>query len=128
MPKQTPAQTIAIINKADIVFTGVCQLLGSQGAGTPCGMLWQHLSAFLSFSAVFGAALAPWMAGDLSVSLPAVNPCCYYPCQHQGVCVRVGLEGYECDCTRTGYFGANCTSRKSPSRRSPGTTRAALAG
>lgn len=63
------------------------------------------------------------MAGDLSVSLPAVNPCCYYPCQHQGVCVRVGLEGYECDCTRTGYFGTNCTSRKSPSRRSPGTAR-----
>ncbi|NXL30481.1 PGH1 synthase, partial [Glaucidium brasilianum] len=43
-------------------------------------------------------------------SLPAVNPCCYFPCQHQGVCVRVGLGGYECDCTRTGYFGANCTS------------------
>ncbi|KFZ67224.1 Prostaglandin G/H synthase 1, partial [Podiceps cristatus] len=45
-------------------------------------------------------------------SLPAVNPCCYYPCQHQGVCVRVGLGGYECDCTRTGYFGDNCTSPK----------------
>ncbi|NWU93646.1 PGH1 synthase, partial [Upupa epops] len=43
-------------------------------------------------------------------SLSTVNPCCYFPCQHQGVCVRVGLEGYECDCTRTGYFGANCTS------------------
>ncbi|XP_075376259.1 prostaglandin G/H synthase 1 isoform X3 [Mycteria americana] len=40
----------------------------------------------------------------------SVNPCCYFPCQHQGVCVRVGLGGYECDCTRTGYFGANCTS------------------
>ncbi|XP_068011904.1 prostaglandin G/H synthase 1 isoform X3 [Melanerpes formicivorus] len=40
----------------------------------------------------------------------AVNPCCYFPCQNQGVCVRVGLEGYECDCTRTGYFGDNCTS------------------
>lgn len=57
-------------------------------------------------------AVAPQVDGDLS-SLSAVNPCCYYPCQHQGVCVRVGLEGYECDCTRTGYFGANCTSRKS---------------
>ncbi|NXF30511.1 PGH1 synthase, partial [Nyctibius bracteatus] len=43
-------------------------------------------------------------------SLPTANPCCYFPCQHQGVCVRVGLGGYECDCTRTGYFGANCTS------------------
>uniref|UniRef100_A0A8C4UR39 Prostaglandin G/H synthase 1 n=1 Tax=Falco tinnunculus TaxID=100819 RepID=A0A8C4UR39_FALTI len=42
-------------------------------------------------------------------SLP-VNPCCYFPCQHQGVCVRVGLGGYECDCTRTGYFGINCSS------------------
>uniref|UniRef100_A0A663MVU7 Prostaglandin G/H synthase 1 n=1 Tax=Athene cunicularia TaxID=194338 RepID=A0A663MVU7_ATHCN len=46
----------------------------------------------------------------MSLSLPTVNPCCYFPCQHQGVCVRVGLGGYECDCTRTGYFGANCTS------------------
>ncbi|NXE27990.1 PGH1 synthase, partial [Ardeotis kori] len=43
-------------------------------------------------------------------SLPAVNPCCLFPCQHQGVCVRVGLGGYECDCTRTGYSGDNCTS------------------
>ncbi|NXD62117.1 PGH1 synthase, partial [Eolophus roseicapillus] len=43
-------------------------------------------------------------------SLPAVNPCCYFPCQHQGVCMRVGLAGYECDCTRTGYYGDNCTS------------------
>ncbi|NWH31242.1 PGH1 synthase, partial [Chloropsis hardwickii] len=40
----------------------------------------------------------------------AVNPCCYFPCQNQGVCVRVGLRGYECDCTRTGYTGVNCTS------------------
>uniref|UniRef100_A0A8D2N0F6 Prostaglandin G/H synthase 1 n=1 Tax=Zonotrichia albicollis TaxID=44394 RepID=A0A8D2N0F6_ZONAL len=29
---------------------------------------------------------------------------------NQGVCVRVGLGGYECDCTRTGYYGPNCTS------------------
>ncbi|XP_009997235.1 PREDICTED: prostaglandin G/H synthase 1 [Chaetura pelagica] len=41
---------------------------------------------------------------------PAVDPCCHFPCQHQGVCMRVGLAGYECDCTRTGYFGTNCTS------------------
>uniref|UniRef100_A0A8D0EK58 Prostaglandin G/H synthase 1 n=1 Tax=Strix occidentalis caurina TaxID=311401 RepID=A0A8D0EK58_STROC len=55
-----------------------------------------------------------YVTGGLPVSpgipLPGVNPCCYFPCQHQGVCVRVGLGGYECDCTRTGYFGANCTS------------------
>lgn len=48
LPKQTPAQTIAIINNADIVFVGVCQLLGSRGTGTPRVMLWQHLSAFIS--------------------------------------------------------------------------------
>ncbi|XP_067868666.1 prostaglandin G/H synthase 1-like isoform X2 [Heterodontus francisci] len=40
----------------------------------------------------------------------AINPCCYYPCQNKGVCVNVGKEGYECDCTRTGYYGVNCTS------------------
>ncbi|KAK2489138.1 hypothetical protein MC885_007566 [Smutsia gigantea] len=38
-----------------------------------------------------------------------VNPCCYYPCQHQGICVRFGLDQYQCDCTRTGYSGPNCT-------------------
>ncbi|OWK10572.1 PTGS1 [Cervus elaphus hippelaphus] len=38
-----------------------------------------------------------------------MNPCCYYPCQHQGVCVRFGLDRYQCDCTRTGYSGPNCT-------------------
>ncbi|XP_030063156.1 prostaglandin G/H synthase 1 isoform X1 [Microcaecilia unicolor] len=39
----------------------------------------------------------------------AVNPCCYFPCQHKGVCVRFGMDRYECDCTRTGYYGINCT-------------------
>ncbi|XP_056144938.1 prostaglandin G/H synthase 1 [Lampris incognitus] len=39
----------------------------------------------------------------------AVNPCCYYPCQNSGVCVRFGTDRYECDCTRTGYYGENCT-------------------
>ncbi|XP_067294161.1 prostaglandin G/H synthase 1 [Pseudorasbora parva] len=39
----------------------------------------------------------------------SVNPCCYYPCQNRGICVRYGLDRYECDCTRTGYYGENCT-------------------
>uniref|UniRef100_A0A4X2LJ33 Prostaglandin G/H synthase 1 n=1 Tax=Vombatus ursinus TaxID=29139 RepID=A0A4X2LJ33_VOMUR len=39
--------------------------------------------------------------------LPTVNPCCYFPCQHKGVCVRFGLNHYQCDCTRTGYHGPN---------------------
>lgn len=38
-----------------------------------------------------------------------VNPCCYYPCQQSGVCVRFGTDGYKCDCTRTGFYGENCT-------------------
>ncbi|KAE8583681.1 hypothetical protein XENTR_v10020625 [Xenopus tropicalis] len=38
-----------------------------------------------------------------------VNPCCYYPCQHKGVCVRFEMDKYLCDCTRTGYYGTNCT-------------------
>ncbi|XP_005743165.1 prostaglandin G/H synthase 1 [Pundamilia nyererei] len=44
-------------------------------------------------------------AGDSSV----VNPCCYYPCQHAGVCVRFGTDSFKCDCTRTGFYGDNCT-------------------
>ncbi|KAJ0067982.1 hypothetical protein NL108_014235 [Boleophthalmus pectinirostris] len=39
----------------------------------------------------------------------AVNPCCYYPCQNSGVCVRFGTDQYQCDCTRTGFYGDNCT-------------------
>uniref|UniRef100_A0A8D2MW09 Prostaglandin G/H synthase 1 n=1 Tax=Zonotrichia albicollis TaxID=44394 RepID=A0A8D2MW09_ZONAL len=55
--------------------------------------------------------MAPSAAGEFAfVLLVSVNPCCYFPCQNQGVCVRVGLGGYECDCTRTGYYGPNCTS------------------
>lgn len=44
-------------------------------------------------------------ADDSSV----VNPCCYYPCQNSGVCVRFGIDDYKCDCTRTGFYGENCT-------------------
>lgn len=50
----------------------------------------------------------PVLPADLREPVP-VNPCCYYPCQHQGVCVRFGLDRYQCDCTRTGYSGPNCT-------------------
>ncbi|KAM6930744.1 prostaglandin G/H synthase 1-like [Xenentodon cancila] len=44
-------------------------------------------------------------AGDSRV----VNPCCHYPCQNTGVCVRLGIRSYNCDCTRTGFYGENCT-------------------
>uniref|UniRef100_A0A8C4N3U7 Prostaglandin G/H synthase 2 n=1 Tax=Eptatretus burgeri TaxID=7764 RepID=A0A8C4N3U7_EPTBU len=39
----------------------------------------------------------------------AGDPCCGSPCENNGVCVSVGFEDYECDCTRTGYYGPNCT-------------------
>ncbi|XP_029960928.1 prostaglandin G/H synthase 1-like isoform X1 [Salarias fasciatus] len=38
-----------------------------------------------------------------------VNPCCYYPCQNSGVCVRFGENLFKCDCTHTGFYGDNCT-------------------
>ncbi|XP_044295185.1 prostaglandin G/H synthase 2 isoform X1 [Varanus komodoensis] len=41
---------------------------------------------------------------------PLANPCCSYPCQNRGVCVSVGFDGYECDCSRTGFSGQNCTT------------------
>ncbi|KAJ0032753.1 hypothetical protein NQD34_002834 [Periophthalmus magnuspinnatus] len=37
------------------------------------------------------------------------NPCCSQPCQNRGVCMDVGTGDYECDCTRTGFYGQNCT-------------------
>uniref|UniRef100_A0AAQ5ZE30 Prostaglandin G/H synthase 2 n=1 Tax=Amphiprion ocellaris TaxID=80972 RepID=A0AAQ5ZE30_AMPOC len=38
------------------------------------------------------------------------NPCCSEPCQNRGVCTALGSDNYECDCTRTGYYGQNCTT------------------
>uniref|UniRef100_A0A672I8Y1 Prostaglandin G/H synthase 1 n=1 Tax=Salarias fasciatus TaxID=181472 RepID=A0A672I8Y1_SALFA len=43
------------------------------------------------------------------VTSSTVNPCCSFPCQHWGVCVRYTEDQYECDCTHTGYRGENCT-------------------
>lgn len=42
----------------------------------------------------------------------AVNPCCHYPCQNAGVCVRFSTDQYQCDCTGTGFYGDNCIVRK----------------
>ncbi|TNN30898.1 Prostaglandin G/H synthase 2 [Liparis tanakae] len=38
------------------------------------------------------------------------NPCCSVPCQNRGVCTAFGPQNYECDCTRTGYHGHNCST------------------
>ncbi|XP_077463497.1 prostaglandin G/H synthase 2 [Stigmatopora argus] len=38
------------------------------------------------------------------------NVCCSEPCQNRGVCTALGSDAYECDCTRTGYYGQNCTT------------------
>uniref|UniRef100_A0A4X2LJR2 Prostaglandin G/H synthase 1 n=1 Tax=Vombatus ursinus TaxID=29139 RepID=A0A4X2LJR2_VOMUR len=65
-------------------------------------MSWPHLSLSLL---LFLQTVSP------AAGTPAtVNPCCYFPCQHKGVCVRFGLNRYQCDCTRTGYHGPNCTT------------------
>ncbi|KAG5847396.1 prostaglandin G/H synthase 2a [Anguilla anguilla] len=40
----------------------------------------------------------------------AGDPCCAQPCQNRGVCTSKGEFSYECDCTRTGYYGENCTT------------------
>ncbi|EPY80552.1 prostaglandin G/H synthase 2 precursor [Camelus ferus] len=40
----------------------------------------------------------------------AANPCCSNPCQNRGVCMSVGFDQYKCDCTRTGFYGENCST------------------
>ncbi|XP_075384582.1 prostaglandin G/H synthase 2 [Tenrec ecaudatus] len=40
----------------------------------------------------------------------AANPCCFNPCQNRGVCMTTGFDQYECDCTRTGFYGKNCST------------------
>uniref|UniRef100_G1N7E3 Prostaglandin G/H synthase 1 n=1 Tax=Meleagris gallopavo TaxID=9103 RepID=G1N7E3_MELGA len=122
-PRQLPLLTV--------MFAGISAALGHS---SPCTRLQQCLSAAfccaglgcvqgstapLGYSEV-PKTVALQVDGDLS-SLPPVNPCCYYPCQHLGVCMRIGLEGYKCDCTRTGYFGANCTSLRAKLIPSPPT-------
>ncbi|KAM4664317.1 prostaglandin G/H synthase 1 [Discoglossus pictus] len=61
-------------------------------AGYPLALLLLILNVSLSFQ-----------------TSSTVNPCCYFPCQHKGVCVRYEADTYECDCTHTGYYGTNCT-------------------
>ncbi|XP_048212396.1 prostaglandin G/H synthase 2 [Perognathus longimembris pacificus] len=40
----------------------------------------------------------------------AANPCCSNPCQNRGECMSMGFDRYSCDCTRTGFYGENCTT------------------
>ncbi|XP_078263696.1 prostaglandin G/H synthase 2-like [Rhinoraja longicauda] len=49
------------------------------------------------------------LAGVLSLGT-AANLCCSNPCQNRGVCSTAGYEDYECDCTRTGFHGRNCST------------------
>lgn len=42
----------------------------------------------------------------------SVDPCCAQPCENRGLCNSKGFDDYECECTRTGYYGKNCTTRK----------------
>lgn len=58
--------------------------------------------------------LNPWDKDDqewLYLFIVA-NPCCSHPCQNRGECMSVGFDQYKCDCTRTGFYGENCTIRK----------------
>uniref|UniRef100_A0A8C1YCG5 Prostaglandin G/H synthase 2 n=1 Tax=Cyprinus carpio TaxID=7962 RepID=A0A8C1YCG5_CYPCA len=45
---------------------------------------------------------------EVTVAFLNLKPC--IPCQNQGVCLSKGADAYECDCTRTGYYGENCTT------------------
>ncbi|XP_036288806.1 prostaglandin G/H synthase 1 isoform X3 [Pipistrellus kuhlii] len=75
----------------------------------PGSALPVSLPAGWSLSFWFPLLLLLLPAGPAWGEPTPVNPCCYYPCQHQGICVRFGLDRYQCDCTRTGYSGPNCT-------------------
>uniref|UniRef100_A0A8C7Z723 Prostaglandin G/H synthase 2 n=1 Tax=Oryzias sinensis TaxID=183150 RepID=A0A8C7Z723_9TELE len=46
----------------------------------------------------------------LALGASVCNPCCSWPCQNRGVCTSLGSDSYECDCTRTGYYGQNCST------------------
>ncbi|XP_036185820.1 prostaglandin G/H synthase 1 isoform X3 [Myotis myotis] len=80
--------------------------LGAREVPAACSSLRCTMNRW-SLSSWFPLLLLLLPAGAAEPS--PVNPCCYYPCQHQGICVRFGLDRYQCDCTRTGYSGPNCT-------------------
>lgn len=102
------------------MFTEVGTVGGSWGnpgalvprdSGRSCNLSPRLWPLIPPSGARWGLGGHPSMVSDLHFS-PTVNPCCYYPCQHQGICVRFGLDRYQCDCTRTGYSGPNCTIRE----------------
>lgn len=47
----------------------------------------------------------------LALSHPA-NLCFSNPCQNRGEGMSMGLEQNKCDCTRTGFYGENCSTPK----------------
>ncbi|CAK0787273.1 hypothetical protein CVIRNUC_010491 [Coccomyxa viridis] len=53
-------------------------------------------------------------AGSLGPSTtPANTPACAPPCLHGGACRQeVNSQAYYCDCSETGYSGANCSGQK----------------
>ncbi|XP_016090020.1 prostaglandin G/H synthase 1-like [Sinocyclocheilus grahami] len=66
-------------------------------------------SFLLKWTFILLLSLSLCVGEESPASSDIVNPCCYYPCQNRGICVRYGLDRYECDCTRTGFYGENCT-------------------
>ncbi|XP_078498321.1 prostaglandin G/H synthase 1-like [Lissotriton helveticus] len=76
-------------------------------SGYPVLVVAVLLCLSLSSSGKKGASAA--VKDSTTQEAKPVNPCCYYPCQHNGVCMRYGFERYECDCTNTGYYGTNCS-------------------
>ncbi|XP_035999955.1 prostaglandin G/H synthase 1 isoform X1 [Fundulus heteroclitus] len=65
--------------------------------------------AGFSLFSIWLAVMLPRSSSSGASDSSPVNPCCYYPCQNRGVCVRFGTDNYNCDCTHTGFYGENCT-------------------
>ncbi|KAK3858113.1 hypothetical protein Pcinc_035671 [Petrolisthes cinctipes] len=65
----------------------------------------------LATSLLFMRASQPDLASPTTPSLsplPDYDPCCAYPCQHQGICFTLPANNYTCDCTGTEHYGRNC--------------------
>ncbi|KAK1786302.1 hypothetical protein P4O66_018008 [Electrophorus voltai] len=55
-------------------------------------------------------AICLFLLVNLIFFCDGLDPCCADPCQNRGVCISKGSDAYECDCTRTGFYGENCTT------------------
>ena len=74
--------------------------------------IYRYSVVYYNTYIVFLCWYMKWILSSHPTLYVSGNPCCSEPCENRGVCTAMGTDKYECDCTRTGFYGPNCTTRK----------------